>query len=421
MLEVIFKNEFAPFPLEKAGEKLMNFSLYIAKRYLFSKSNRNAINIISLISGIAVFVGALALMIVLSGFSGLREFGLSFSNQFDPDLKVLPAMGKTIDFSSDEAKELSEIKGINGFSKVIEERVLLDFDSKNMPAIIKGVDQNYIQVTKMDSAIIIGSWLTDLSHQVVIGFDISKQLTVGVNDYTHALRILAPKPGKGQILNIRDAFNTSNSFVAGIYSVNDEMDGKFVFTQIDFARELLGLKPSEISSLEIKLSPNADANFVKEKIEQILNQKVLIKTKLEQNEAYYKMLNTENLAVYLICTLVLIIALFNMVGSILMVILDKRENIKTLHDLGAKTQQLQNIFFLQGTLNTFFWGGLGILVGIAIVILQLKFDLVMITPTLPYPIALNFQNIMIVFFTIMILGMGASYLAASRVKKVLGN
>ncbi|HET8839348.1 MAG TPA: ABC transporter permease [Flavobacteriaceae bacterium] len=397
----------------------MNFSLYIAKRYLFSKSNRNTINIISFISGIAVFVGALALMIVLSGFSGLREFGLSFSNQFDPDLKVLPAKGKTIDFTSEEAKKLSAIEGLALFSKVVEERVLLDFDSKNMPATIKGVDENYLRVTKMDSAVIVGSWLTDLSHQVVIGFDISRQLTLGVNDYTQALRIMVPKPGKGQILNIRDAFNTSNSFVAGIYSVNDELDGKYVFSQIGFARELLNLEPSEISSLELKLAPNADVNLVKKNVQTVLGENVLVKTKLEQNEAYYKMLNTENLAVYLICTLVLIIALFNMVGSILMMILDKRENIITLHNLGAQTSILKRIFFLQGTLNAFLWGSLGILIGIIIVVLQMNFDLVMITPTLPYPIALSFQNILIVFFTIMILGMGASYLASSRVKKII--
>lgn len=398
----------------------MKFSFYIAKRYLFAKSRRNAINIISFISGISVFVGALALMIVLSGFSGLREFGLSFSNQFDPDLKVLPATGKIIPFTSIQAQKLSEIEGIKTFSKVIEERVLLDFDSKNMPATIKGVDENYQKVTKMDSAVIVGSWLTDLNQQVVIGFDISSQLTIGVNNYSHALRIMVPKPGKGQILNIRDAFNSSSSIVTGIYSVNDELDGKYVFTKIGFAQELLGMKPSEISSLELKLSPNVEVSSVIKEIKELFGEKVLVQTKLQQNEAYYKMLNTENLAVYLICTLVLIIALFNMVGSILMVILDKRDNIKTLHDLGAETYQLQNIFFFQGTLNTFFWGCLGIFVGIVVVILQLEFDLVMITPNLAYPIALTFQNVVLVFLTIIILGMGASYLAASRVKKIVG-
>ncbi|HET8808921.1 MAG TPA: FtsX-like permease family protein [Flavobacteriaceae bacterium] len=397
----------------------MNFSYYIAKRYLFSKSKRNAINIISLISGIAVFVGALALMIVLSGFSGLREFGLSYTNEYNPDLKVLPASGKLFGFSSEKKKALSQIKGITAFSEVIEERVLLNFESKNMPAFIKGVDENYLRVNKTDSAVFMGSWLTKLDHQVVVGYEISRQLSLGVNDYTSALRIMVPKPGKGQITSLSGAFNTANAFVAGIFSINEELDGKYVFSQLSFARDLLNIEKSKISSLEIKLGENADSEAVKEKINSILKEEVIIQNRLQQNESLYKMYNTENLAVYLICTLVLIIALFNMIGAIIMVILDKRENIKTLYNLGANLKQLKRIFFLQGALTTLIGGVLGIVTGAIIVLLQLKLDLVMITPTLPYPIALTLENVLVVFFTIMILGIGTSYIASSRVKKAL--
>lgn len=399
----------------------MNVSFYIAKRYLFSKSKRNAINIISLISGIAVFVGALALMIVLSGFSGLREFGLSYTNEYNPDLKVLPASGKLIGFSSQEKEALSEINGITVFSEVIEERVLLNFESKNMPAYIKGVDKNYNQVNKISSAVIRGSWLTELDHQVVTGHEISRQLSLGVNDYSSALRIMVPKPGKGQITSLTGAFNTANAFVAGIFSINEELDGKYVFSQLSFARDLLNIEQSKISSLEIKLGENADSEAVKEKINSILKDEVIIQNRLQQNESLYKMYNTENLAVYLICTLVLIIALFNMIGAIIMVILDKRGNIKTLYNLGANLKQLKRIFFLQGALTTLIGGVLGIFIGAIIVLLQLKFDLVMITPTLPYPIALTLENVLVVFVTIMALGAGSSYIASSRVKKALEN
>lgn len=397
----------------------MNFSYYIAKRYLFSKSQRNAINIISFISGFAVFVGAFALMIVLSGFSGLREFGLSFSNKSDPDLKVLPAHGKVFGFSTNEKKEISKIKGIISFSEVIEERVLLNFKSKNMPAYIKGVDQNYSEVTKIDSAIILGSWLNDLNHQVVIGVDISQQLSLGVNDYTDALQLLVPKPGKGQVTSLRDAFNTSNSFVAGIYSVNEELDGKYVFSHIELARELLNIEAPKVSSLEIKLSKTAETEEIKEKIRSVLNDEVIVQNRIQQNAALYKMYNTENLAVYLICTLVLIIALFNMIGAIIMVILDKRENIKTLYNLGASQKQIKNIFFLQGILMTSIGAFFGITIAIIVVVLQLKYELVMITLTLPYPVALTAQNILVVLFTIMTLGVGTSYIASNRVKKAL--
>lgn len=397
----------------------MNFSYYIAKRYLFSKSQRNAINIISFISGFAVFVGAFALMIVLSGFSGLREFGLSFSNKFDPDLKVLPAHGKVFGFSTDERKKISKIKGIISFSEVIEEGVLLNFKSKNMPAYIKGVDKNYAEVTKIDSAIILGSWLNELNHQVVIGADISQQLSLGVNDYTDALQLLVPKPGKGQVTSLTGAFNISNSFVAGIYSVNEELDGKYVFSHIAFARELLNIEAPEISSLEIKLSKTAETEEIKEKIHTALDEEVIVQNRMQQNAALYKMYNTENLAVYLICTLVLIIALFNMIGAIIMVILDKRENIKTLYNLGASQKQIKNIFFLQGILMTSLGAFFGITIAIVVVVLQLKYELVMITLTLPYPVALTAQNILVVLFTIMTLGAGTSYIASNRVKKAL--
>lgn len=397
----------------------MNFSSYIARRYLFSKSQQNAINIISLISGVAVFVGAFSLMIVLSGFSGLREFGLSFSSNFDSDLKILPASGKILTFSANEKEKISKIKGIQDFSEVIKERVLLNFSSKNMPGYIKGVDSHYPEVTKVDSSIILGSWLTDKSHQVVIGSGISRQLSLGVNDYTDALRILVPKPGKGQITSLTGAFRTANSFVAGIYSVNEELDGKYIFSQLGFARDLLNLGETEISSIEINLHENVEKKHVEEKLRAILDEEVIIQNRIQQNEDLYKMYNTENLAVYLICTLVLIIALFNMIGAIIMVILDKRENIQTLYNLGASQKQLKNIFFFQGILMTSLGAFFGILIAILVVVLQLNYDLVMITPTLPYPVALTVENIVIVLLTIMILGVGTSYIASSRVKKAI--
>lgn len=399
----------------------MKFSLYIARRYLFSKSSRNVVNIISFISCVAVFVGALALFIVMAGFSGLKEFGLSFSNAYDPDLKVSPASGKIFQFSSEEKEKLSQIGGIAAFSEVIEERVLLSFKSKNMPAYLKGVAKNHIEVVRTDSAIILGSWLTDLESQVVIGFDVSDRLSLGVSDYSSPLQIMVPKPGKGQISSLTGAFYRANAFVSGIYSINEEMDGKYVISHIDFARDLLKIEAPNISFLDIKLSSGADESKVRKQIHEILAEEVIIKNRIQQNESLYKMLNTENLAVYLICTLVLIIALFNMIGSIIMVILDKRENVKTLFNMGASLRQIKRIFFLQGVLMTFLGGSLGTLVGAIIVLLQLKFELVMITPNMPYPIALTGLNFLIVFGTIMLLGVGASYIGSNRVKKVLGD
>lgn len=397
----------------------MNFPFYIARRYLFSKSSNNAINIITIIAAIGVFAGAFALFIVLSGFAGLKDFSLSFSNQYDPDLKVSPASGKSFVFSSEEKKAFQEIGGVQAFSEVIEERVFLDFSSKNKTAFIKGVDENYLKVNRLDSAIVFGGWFVPIEDQVVIGNTISQELSLGTFNYRSLLKILVPRPGTGQITDPTNAFNSQNAIVSGIYSINEELDDKYVYSAISYARELLELKPNEITNLELKLAAGANAEAIKERINEIMDEPVEIQNRAQLNDALYKMLNTENLAVYLIFTLVLIIALFNVAGSIIMVILDKRANIKTLFSLGATPTQIRNIFFAQGVFMTLLGGSTGLIASILLVYLQLQFNLVMITPSLPYPVSITWENILIVLVTIGALGTLASYIAASRSKKAL--
>ncbi|MDT0675410.1 ABC transporter permease [Autumnicola musiva] len=397
----------------------MKFSFYIAKRYLFTKSSNNAINIITIIAAIGVFAGAFSLFIVLSGFSGLRDFSLSFTNEFDPDLKVLPANGKTIQISEERAAEIAQIEGVAQFSKVIEERIFLDYRSKNHTAFIKGVDENYQQVNNIQNAIYDGTWLSKGEPQVVVGAEISRLLGLSVFNYNELLHILVPKPGKGQITNPTDAFNRQQVIISGIYSVNEELDSKYVFSNISFAQNLLNLSDSTYTAMEFRLTPGSEPDAVSERIKQVFSEEIIIKNRAQLNEVLYKMLNTENLAVYLIFTLVLIIALFNVVGSIIMVILDKRENVKTLFSLGATPNQIKNIFFLQGMLMCFIGGIIGLGCSLLLIYLQLQYDLVMITPTLPYPVTITAENILIVIVTIGILGLIASYIAAGRSKKAL--
>ena len=302
---------------------------------------------------------------------------------------------------------------------MIEERVFLSYRSKNNTAFIKGVDENYRKVNNLDSSIVYGTWLTDNPYQVVAGNGISRLLSFGINDYQHLLGVMVPKPGKGAITNPTDAFNRENVVVTGIYSINEELDNKYIFSTIGFARQLLGLEKNKISSLEFKLKPGTDPAQASEKIKKAIGTPLSLKTRAQLNDTLYKMLNTENLAVYLIFTLVLIIALFNVIGSIIMVILDKRENIKTLYNLGADSLSIKNIFFLQGSLMTIVGGIIGLVCGLILVFLQQQYSLVMITPSLPYPVKIKFLNILIVFFTIGLLGVSASYIAASRSKKAL--
>ncbi len=399
----------------------MNFSLYIAKRYLFSKSSNNAINIITGIAAVGVVVGAMSLFIVLSGFSGLKDFSLQFTNVFDSDLKIVPESGKTITFSEAQRNRLNSIEGIESISEIIEERVFLHYKGKNHIAYIKGVDSLYGKVTQLDSILYYGDWLVPHQNEVVVGLSTIAKLSMGVRDYGAPLEIYVPKPGTGQInaLDPSNAFNKENVVVSGVYQVNEDLDAKYVFTDLEFARNLLSLDSTKISSIEMKLLPNASEELVREEIKKIFSEGIAIKNRIQQNDALYKMLNTENIAVYLIFTLVLIIALFNVIGSIIMMVLDKRKNIKTLYNLGASLPEIRRIFFLQGTLMTVLGGLLGIFLGILAVMAQLKFEFVAITSTLPYPVKLKLLNIVIVFVTISVLGIIASKIASSRVREKL--
>jgi len=396
----------------------LKFPFYIAKRYLFSKSSNNAINIITIIAAIGVFAGAFSLFIVLSGFSGLREFSLAFANEFDPDLKVIPKTGKTITFSKNLEEEFAKIEGIANYSKTIEERVFLEYKEKTAWAFIKGVDERYQQVTVIDSSV-DGTWFTSSEPQVVIGADISRKLNPGIFNYNRPMRLIVPKPGKGQVTNPADAFNQKSVVVSGIYNINSDLNDKYVFSNISFAQSLLDLDKNTYSAIEVKLTAEADAEKVKAAILKLFGNSVEIRTRAQLNDVLYKMLNTENLAVYLIFTLVLIIALFNVVGSIIMVILDKKENIKTLQSLGASPGQIKNIFFTQGMLMCSIGGAIGLLCAIFLIYLQMQFDLVMITPSLAYPVTIEISNILTVILTIGILGLFASFLAAGRSKKAL--
>ena len=397
----------------------MNFPLYIAKRYLFSKSSKNAINIISRIAISAAVVGSLALFIVLSGFSGLRDFSLQFTNIFDSDLKVYPTNGKTFSFSNSSENELKKIEGIEAFSKIIEERVFLQYRGKNHIALIKGVDEGFKNVIPIDSILFLNKWLTPDMDEVVIGLGISQKLSMGVLDYGNLLEVYVPKPGTGQIINPTDAFTKKKVVASGMYSVNQELDGKYVFSDIEFARSLLKLDATKVSSIEIKTFPGADENNLRQEIKALFKEEIIIKNRIQQNDGLYKMLNIENLFVYIFVSLIAAIAIFNIAGTIIMTILEKRGNIKTLSSLGLTIKEIRKIFFYKGLLMTLIGLLIGLLIGIIVVFLQQKIGFIPITPNMPYPVKLEVINVTIVFVTILVLGGIASKIASTRVTEKL--
>lgn len=397
----------------------MNFSFYIAKRYIFSKSKSNAINIINRIASLGIIVGAMALFVVLSVFSGLKVFSLSFSNAIDPDLKATSLIGKSIFISTLQEKQISEIEGVLSFSKILEDRVLFSFDGKQQVAYLKGVDDNFLKVNPLKKTIFQGNWLQKNTDEVVVGYGIANQFSMGLLDFNNTLEALVPKPGKGNFENPEDAFNSISLVPVGIYAISDDLDSKYVFADLGLAQELLNYKTNQISAIELKLNKDANEAAIIQKLQSIFNNKITVKNRAQLNESLYKMLNTENLAVYLIFTLVIIVALFNLIGALIMMVLEKKINLKTLLNLGAEIKDLRKIFLLQGSLISIFGGIIGLILGIAIVLMQQHFELFMITPTLAYPVVFSAENVLIVMTTIVILGFAASLIASSRVSKKL--
>lgn len=393
----------------------MKFSLYIAQRYLFSKSKNNAINIITLIAGIGIIIGTSALLIVLSGFSGLKNFSLEFTSFTDPDLKLFPLKSKTITLDEAQRTALKNLKGIASFSEVVEERLLLNCDNKYLSVTVKGVDTNYPSTT-VDSILAFGQWIEPQLPQIVAGWGITNTLGFGVFDLNKTIKLYAPKPGVGQVNSLQGVFKSLTVANVGVFQINETLDNSLVYTSIENAKYLLNLNTDQVSTIELILDPNTNGSDIEKTLNQLFNNQIRIKTRVQLNDALYKMLNTENVAVYLIFTLILIIALFNIIGSIIMMILDKQENIKTFHSLGATSKDVRQIFFLQGVLMTLIGGAIGLIIGVILVVLQHQFSLVMITPSLAYPVDLRLGNVVLVMLTITVLGIIASKIASHRVK-----
>ncbi len=366
-----------------------------------------------------IIIGALALFVVLSVFSGLKEFSLSFTNAIDPDLKLNATLGKSILITPEQERQIKQIDGLVSYSKIIEERVLFTFDGKQQVTYLKGIDSLFTKVNPVEKNLFNGQWLAPNTNQVVVGYGIAQQFSMGLLDFNRPLQVFVPKPGKGAIENPEQAFNQSDLLPIGIYTVNEDLDSKYVFADLGLAQELLEYKPNQVSGLEIKIQKGTNEKAVIEQLQTIFNNTITVKNRAQLNESLYKMLNTENIAVYLIFTLVIVVALFNLIGALIMMILDKKGNLKTLFNLGVEIKDLRKIFLLQGTLLSVFGGVIGLLLGIVIVVLQQQFELIMITPTMAYPIVFTLENVLIVLATIISLGFIASLIASSRVSKKL--
>lgn len=394
----------------------MNFSFYIAKRYLFAKSGNNAINIITIIASFGVIVGSLALFIILSGFSGFKNFTNEMLDYSDPDIKITAVKGKSFLVTGAIANLLKENPEIKASANVVEERAFLQYKQRDHIAFIKGVSDNYMSITRVDSTLRVGQWLDpDYVNTGVIGSGIADKLSLNVFSFGETLSIRIPKPGKGLILSESSAFNTANIQITGVYSGLEEFANKYVYVNLELAQHLLNYKKNQVTTIELRLQEDVDAASFANAIQKELGDKFKVETKTQFNALTYKVLNTERLISYLIFTLIIIIALFNVIGAIIMMIIDKKQNLKTLFNLGVTIKEIKRIFVLQGFLLTLFGLTIGLVVGSTLVFLQKKFEFFMITQSIPYPVEFKFFNVLSVAVTISILGFIASKIASSRI------
>ena len=395
----------------------MSYTFKIALRYFFSRSKQTVVNRINTFALFMVFISTAALFIVLSAFAGLKDFGLSFVNKFDPDFEIRSNEGAYMSVSENTIENLLEIPEIMAAAPEIEEKVFLTFKDKNQVATLKAVSPSYIKVIPVDSLITLGDWLSFKGPDVVLGFGIAGNLTAGVYDYNNFLNVTVPKKSNKSLLSL-DPFNSSPALVSGLYQVTEELDKKYLFSSLDFGQELLELNKNQYSFLAIKTKPGINKIDLYNKILPFFNFPISLISREEKNASLYRMLNVENLAIYFIFSLVMIIALFNLIGAIIMMVLDKQDQLKILISLGARPKAIQKIFFSLGMLICFFGGIFGMIIGIIIVLVQLYFPFILVPGTnLSYPVLFEFKNIFIVLVTLITLGTFSTFWATKGISK----
>lgn len=392
----------------------MKLSLYIAKRYLFAKKSRNAINVISSVSVAGVAVGTMALIIVLSVFNGLESLVRSIFNTFDPDLMITAAAGKTFVPDSTRLALLSKVNGVECYSLCVEENALLKYGEKQYIATIKGVDDHYNEVTGIDSSMWDGEFLLRSEQgrpYAIPGIGIANFLGLRVNFIT-PLNIYVPKRTGNADLNPENAFIRNYIFPSGIYQVEQEYDSKYVFIPLDFARELLEYK-SEVTSLEVKFSEGARESAVQKEVMKIFGKDFVVQNKYEQQEIFYKVMKSERLAIFLILTLILVIASFSIVGSLTMLIIEKERDVEILRSLGADNDLIRKIFIFEGWLISILGAAAGILLGFLICWIQQTYGIVRLRSDSlvmdAYPAVMKIKDFILVPATVLLIGYWAAW------------
>lgn len=402
----------------------MHTSLYIAKRYLFSKKSVNAINIISAISVLGVFVGSAALIVILSVFNGFENLVLSMYNTFTPELLIEPAAGKTFDPGDAKFSQIKNDSRIANYTEVLQEKALLRYRNGQYIGMVKGVSSGFLKRERLDSTITEGSFTLHSKGKdfAVIGSLVQSYLSVNINDDFSNLSLYSPRKGGGNSINPADEFVVKTIHPSGVFQIQHQFD-ETVIVPISFARDLLG-EEKNISSIEIYLKKGADIDQFRKKTAALLGSKYTVKNRVQQNELLYRILNSEKWAIFFILTFVLIIAVFNIVGSLTMLVIDKKKDIAILSSIGASRFLIRKIFFLEGMMISVIGCIAGMATGLVFCLLQQHFGFIKMAETNiiteAYPVGLKFSDFILVFLTVTSISLITSGISSRLSVKTLG-
>lgn len=391
----------------------MNFPFYIARRYLFSKKSHNAINVISAISVCGVALATLALVCTLSVFNGFQDLVTTFFTAFDSQLKITAVRGKVFDGQDKRVLQLKKMPDVEVYSESLEDNVMVQYQGRQAMAVVKGVEDNFDQLTPIDS-ILFGRGDLLLHDEVVDyaipGIQLLSTLGSGIR-FLDPLEIYAPRRGaKVNMANPSTAFVTGNLFSSGlVFAVNQEKyDASYILTSIDFARRLFQYT-TEVSAINLKLKAGADTDAVKKHIQDLLGDDFLVQDRYEQQADTYRIMEIEKLISYLFLTFILMIACFNVIGSLSMLIIDKRDDVVTLRNLGASDRQIVRIFLFEGHMISFFGAFAGVVLGLLLCWLQQEYGLIALGNSGSfvvdaYPVSVHASDVLLIFITVLLIG-----------------
>ena len=379
----------------------------IAVRYFFSKDKKTIVNRINGFAFFMIVSAACVLLLVLSGFAGLKDFGLTYTSSFDPELKIVPQKGSYFVISKDKLEMIRGIEGVLDASPVIEEKVALSNELNSGAVMLKGVYDDYYMGKMLDSLSLIGAFSPSKPDVIYLGADLASSLEVVMSDDFSLLATSAKKNSRS--LFSFSPFNTRTLDIEGVYQISSDIENKFAFTSLKTLSSLMGLGENSYTSIEIVSDGSINKSDLEKEVNTLFASNFSVLDKQDLNPALYKMLNTENIAVYLIFSLVALISMFNLVGSITIMMVEKRKDLRVLEILGGQKKDFNNIFFSLGVFTTVFGTGLGLGLAWLLITIQNFYSFVYVPGTsIPYPVSLTASNVIIVFTTIVFMGVVTS-------------